>query len=118
MTAQGLEACGMEVADGADVPSHRSDGQVLVATRYRHFDDMVDELAPHTPVPHRLGDDDRLHLPARTPIEQAGQANDRALYLGHPGPDPLGRGQVVIEAAARVVSADGGVPVQAAMVLC
>src|SRR5580704_17203324 len=90
------ESSGMEPTQGGDVASHGANGQVLVATGKCLLDNSADELAANPVIPGRLGDDDRLDFAAPALVEQAGQTYDAAVGLGHPGSDPLRRGQVVI----------------------
>jgi hypothetical protein len=67
-------------------------------------------------IPSCLSDDDRLDFSTRTPGEQAGQTDNPAVGLGHPGSRPLRLGEVVIESGSRVVSTGRGVPVDTSVV--
>src|SRR6516225_238847 len=115
--AQRSEPRGVETAYGGDVASHGADGQVLVTTSTGFLDNPADEHAANTPIPSCLSDDDRLDFSARTPVEQAGQTDDLAVGLGHPGSHPLRGGEVVIESRSRIVSTDRRVPVDTSVVL-
>jgi len=68
-------------------------------------------------IPSCLGDDDRLDFGTRTLVDQTGQTDDPAVGLGHPGSDPLRRGEVAIESRSRVVSTDRRVPIDTSVVL-
>jgi hypothetical protein len=86
----------MEPPYGSDVASDGSDGQVLVTTGQSLLDDPADEPAANALIPSCLGDNDRLDFGTRTLVEQTGQTDDPAVGLGHPGSDPLRRGEVAI----------------------
>ena len=63
------------------------------------------------------GDDDRLELGTRPLGDHADERDDRAVVLGHPdvaGPDAV---EVLVEASARIVTADLGGVVDVAMPL-
>jgi len=106
----------METAYGGDVARHGADGQVLVTARTRFLGHPANQQAPNALTASRRGHDDRLDLAARTPVEQAGQADDPAVAPGHPGAHPLPIGEVVIESRSRIVSANRRVPVDASVV--
>ena len=107
----------MEPLYGSDVASNGADGQVLVTTGTSLLDDPADEPAANALIPSCLGDDDRLDFRTRTLVEQTSQTDDPAVGLGHPGPDPLRRGEVAIESRSRVVSTDRRVPIDGSVVL-
>src|SRR6516225_6074303 len=107
----------METAYGGDVASHRADGKVLVTTGTSLLDNPADEHAANAPIPSCLSDHDRLDFSAPAPVKQAGQPDDPAAELGHPGFRPPGLGEVVIESRSRIVSTDRRVPVDTSVVL-
>ena len=88
-----------------------------MTTRTSFLHNPADENPANAMIPRCLSDDDRLHLSARTPVEQTGQADNPVVRLGHPGSDPIGGGEVIIESRSRIVSADRRVPVDASVVL-
>jgi hypothetical protein len=84
----------------------RPDGQVLVTPAAGLLDHPSDQPPGDAVIASRLGDDDRLDFSTRTPVEQAGQADDQAAGLGHPRSDPARLGEVVIESRSGIVSAN------------
>jgi hypothetical protein len=117
VSPQRSEPSSVEPAYGSDVASDGADGKVLVTTGESLLDDPADEPAAYALIPSCLCDDDRLDFGTRTLVEQAGETDDRAAGLGHPGSDPLRRGEIAIESRSRVVSTDRRVPIDTSVVL-
>lgn len=111
------EPSSVESPYGSDVAGNGADGQVLITMDESLFDDSGDEPMANTLIPRCLGDNDRLYLGTCSVVEQTGQADDCAVELGHPGSDPLGRGEIAIESRPGVVAANRRVPIDAPVVL-
>ena len=106
----------METAYGGDVARHGADGQVLVTTGTGFLDHPADQHAADALMASRLGDDDRLDLSTRTPVEQASQTDDPAARLGHPRARPSRLGEVLINSRPGIVSANRRIPVDTPVV--
>jgi hypothetical protein len=107
----------MEPPYGRDVAGNGADGQALITTGESRLDDPADEPAANALILGSLADGNRLDFGTCTLVEQAGQTDDHAVRLGHPGSNPLRRGEVAIESRSRVVSADRRIPIDTSVVL-